>query len=543
MEQYTSSNNTAYAPQMADTKIKSHKYTMCAKDYIFTVLTVISSIILSIFGIWGEFAGGFGIALVCLTLSFSFYLLGKGKKIKIFPLISAILGLGMATSFITTSNEEVLFWSVIVMFFLCLSWYTSLAKGEEKKGDLGLLATIVPPFFNGMFGKMPLAMGSLFTIKSENRKKVGMIFLGIGVSLPILCVIIPLLISSDLAFKGFVEMLVENVFMNFFKSVFGIGMATFFIGYGFYLRKKEFPSTEKSEFKGIDNTILISGLSVIALCYFTYLFSQLAYFFSAFSGFLPENYNFTFSAYARRGFFEMCAIAGINFAIIFASILISRKKDEKINPVLKIVCSFIGLFTLLIITTALAKMFLYIREFGMTRLRITTTAFMVFLTVVFIALMFRLFIKKINVLKIGLVTAGIVLLVLGTVNVNRFAAEYNFNSYVDRSLEEIDVEALYDLGEEGVPYIVTLAKYAKDDQVKSDAQRYVRNAISDLYNINWKYDEGIETLVVSDRIYDDVYELNIPRANAYEILDEYIEKYPENLTIKAYESDYEEIEY
>lgn len=539
MEQYTIlANNIPPAP------IGEQKYIMKPKDYVFAALTILSSVIMSIFGIWGGFAGGFGVSLICLILSFSFYLLGKGRKIKIFPLICGILSLGMAVSFITTSNGGVLFWSVAVMFFLCLSWYTSLANGEESKGDLGILVTILPHFFRGAFKKMPLAVGSLFTVKSENRKKVGMVFLGLGIAFPILCVIIPLLVSSDLAFKGFVKVITENVFLNFFKGVFGFGLATFFLGYGFYLRKRELPAPKKSEFKGFDNIILISSLSAISLCYLAYLFSQLAYFFSAFKGFLPENYDFTLSSYARRGFFEMCAIAGINFVIIFAAVLLSRKKNEKVNPVLKTICLFIGLFTILVIATALSKMFLYIGELGMTRLRITTTAFMIFLTVVFLALMFRMFVKKISVLKIGLVTAGIVLVILGSVNVNTIVADYNYEAYKSGNLKEMDIETIYELGEEGVPYIINLAKYAKNDQVRNDAKEYVRDVIEDLYETSWKIDGAYEVLKVKERKYDNIYEMNIPRARAYEILDEYMEKHHEILTREIYELEYEdELEY
>lgn len=535
MEQYTN-----FANNVSPVTMDGHKYTMKSKDYVFAALTVVSSVIMSIFGIWGKFAGGFGVSLICLILSFSFYLLGKGRKIKVFPAICGVLSLGMAFSFITTSNGGVLFWSIAVMFFLCLTWYTSLAIGEENKSDLGLLVTVLPPFFKGAFGKMPLAVGSLFTVKSENRKRVGMVFLGLGIAFPLLCVIIPLLISSDLAFKGFADMIKENLFLNFFKAVFGFGLATFFIGYGFYLRKKELPAPKSSRFKGFDNIILISSLSAITLCYIAYLFSQLAYFFSAFKGFLPENYEFTLSSYARRGFFEMCAIAGINFAVIFAAVLLSRKKDGKMNPILKAICLFIGLFTLLIIATALSKMFLYIGEFGMTRLRITTTAFMIFLTVVFLALILRMFIKKVNVLKTGLVTAGVVLVVLGIVNVNSFVADYNYTAYQSGSLKEMDVKTLYELGEEGVPYVVDLAKDAKDDKVRDEAEEYIKDFIEDFYYVSWKTVDSYEVMEIGDREYDTIYELNIPRAAAYEILDAYMDKHPQILRRDLYESEYED---
>ena len=43
----------------------------------------------------------------------------------------------------------------------------------------------------------------------------------------------------------------------------------------------------------------------------------------------------------------------------------------------------------------------------------------------------------ISVLKTALVTAGIILTLLGTVNVNRVVASYNYNAYKDKKLEEL----------------------------------------------------------------------------------------------------------
>ena len=86
------------------------------------------------------------------------------------------------------------------------------------------------------------------------------------------------------------------------------------------MRKDEKKETVKKELKGIENVYVISFLSVLALVYLVYLFSQLAYFINGFFGILPE--KFIPSSYARRGFFEMSVIAGINFVIIYLSLIL-----------------------------------------------------------------------------------------------------------------------------------------------------------------------------------------------------------------------------
>ena len=153
--------------------------------------------------------------------------------------------------------------------------------------------------------------------------------LGILLAIPVLMVVIPLLISSDVAFAGFIKSLFENITLTVFKIIVGLIITPFVIAYCFALKNSERKEYTPSKFGGIDNTIVISFLSAISICYLTYLFSQLAYFFSAFKGFLPEGYEFNVSTYARRGFFEMSAIAAINFLVIFGSLLLSKKKKGK----------------------------------------------------------------------------------------------------------------------------------------------------------------------------------------------------------------------
>ena len=212
------------------------------------------------------------------------------------------------------------------------------------------------------------------------------------------------------------------------------------------------------EIKGRENAVVIPFLSVISVCYLMYLFSQLAYFFSAFKGILPADYKFTVSDYARRGFFEMCIIAVINLVLVFAVLLFARKSEGKICAANKAICTFIGGFTLIIIVTALSKMILYIKKLGMTELRITTSAFMLFLAVVFVSVILCIFIKGIRVLRVAFITAGCILVILGTVNVNSAIAKYNYNAYKSGLLKDIDVQTIYDVGDEGIPYLVLLAK-------------------------------------------------------------------------------------
>ena len=255
----------------------------------------------------------------------------------------------------------------------------------------------------------------------------------------------------------------------------------FIISYGLSLKKKVLPERKKSNFAGVEGITVGVFLSVISLCYLSYLFSQLAYFFSAFSGFLPENYEFSVSDYARRGFFEMSVIAAMNFLIIFIVLILTKKRDGKLHAGIKALCTFIAVFTLLIISTALSKMVLYIKSLGMTELRVGTSGFMIALGIIFISLIVRIYISKVRVIRTALISFAVVLTLFGCFNINSVIGEYNYNAYKNGWTETIDTRALYYLGPEGIPYLI---KLSEDKDMSFEAESMIYDAL--LYG-NYEY--------------------------------------------------------
>ncbi len=522
-----------------DTKT-TRKFDITIKDTVFAILFVACSIILSAFGIFGGFRAGFTVATILLLTVITFYLKTKEIKISAYSVVCFLVSLGLSVNFSITSNSSVRFWSFVLLAILQLIWFTSLVSGDRAKGDLGILQEIVSPVFNLAIPNLPNAIASLFS--GRKNKNLSKIFLGIVTAIPVLIVVVPLLMSSDQAFEGLVSLVFENMALLIVKIILGIIISAFLIAYCFSLKKDKLPQIKSSHFKGLENTVTLSFLSVLSVCYLSYLFSQLAYFFSAFSGFLPQNYEFSVSAYARRGFFEMSLIAAINFAIIFIVLLLSRKKKEKINLASRILCTFIGIFTLIIIATALSKMVLYIKGFGMTELRITTSVFMIFLAIVFIALMIRLYAPSIKVIKIGLIVAGTALIILGTVNVNAVIAKYNYTAYKNGILTDIDVSTIYNLGDEGIPYLAELIN-DNNETVAHLAKLKLSSSFADYYKIEHNDDNKLVEIV--EKKYTGIGKFSFSRSQAYKVLQDVLEKEPEIVNYKTQysENEYSENEY
>ena len=427
-------------------------FAVTGKDVAFALLLLVVNIMGVSLSIWGGFHAGvtlfYGLTFLLLTV----YFWQRGQRPGLFALFCGASSLAVSLNFVVSANPAVNFFSLLAIFVLAAVWFAALTNKEHKIGDLAVLRTVFGTVFGNAFGSGGRAVQSI--CKAGRGKGVSKALVGIACALPFLCVVLPLLVRSDPAFEGMVTALLGDPAALLLKLLLGFGLTVLILGYAFGLKKEAAPDLSQSTFKGVKGTYFVAFLSVLGLCYLFYLFSQLSYFFKAFGGFLPQ--GFTAAAYARRGFFEMCFIALLNNLVLFLFVLLVQKKNGRPPVAMRLLSYFIGLFSLFMIAAALAKMALYISRFGTTVLRIGTSAFAVLLAVVTVAVLLRCRLPRVQVLKVFLSTAAVLLCVLGLGNLNGFVAQYNFNAYQTGALKTVDVAALAELGDAGVPYLIAL---------------------------------------------------------------------------------------
>ena len=491
-------------------------------DTAFALCALAASVFTSVFGLFGGFSLGYLLSVVLMMALFTVYF-GKRASAGGFAVVSGLLAAANGAVFICTSNGSVRFFAVLISFLSALVFFDGLVNGKVKGNRQQLVVFLTAA---STAANVEVSVKSLLANDNGEKRTVGKALVGLICAFPVLVIVVPLLISSDDAFRGMVNNLFSNTFSTLIKAFLGIILALFVISYGFSLKKGRVSEIKERKFSGVEGVYAVSFLSAISGCYLLYLFSQLAYFFSAFSGFLPDG-QITYAQYARKGFFEMCVIAVINLVIVFAALLLTKKKEGKVCGGVRALATFIAGFTLIIIATAISKMVLYIEAYGMTVLRITTSAFMLFLAVVFVSAILRIYIEGVNIVKTALVTAGSIVLLLGVINVNAVCARYNYESYVSGRLEMMDVYALYSLGDEGIPYVVKLAD-DEDPNIAFEAKKY----LADAYFYDYFEDmQDAEELTVEDlrkqRKDKGFARFSLPKAKAYESFYEYIEENPD----------------
>ena len=129
------------------------------------------------------------------------------------------------------------------------------------------------------------------------------------------------------------------------------------------------------------------------------------------------------STYAREGFFELCWIASINFAI-FALVNWYWPEGTRENRGLKVkmVClTVLGIQTLAFIFLALFRMGFYIAGFGLTFKRVFTTWFMIVLLVTFVLMTAGNW-RKLEAFRLSVLFGCITFLILAYSNIPAWTA-------------------------------------------------------------------------------------------------------------------------
>lgn len=495
-------------------------FSMFLNDRVFSWFIAILIVPFVVLTLWGGFNSGYTLSTVSFVVLFTVYLANKNVKFKLFPYICFIMSQASAVMFTYSSDSAVRFFMFLMLTLSIFIWFSYLG-GYDVSDDYSLISALFKGIFGSAFGSISKSLSSVFYSENKKKKGSGKIIAGVACAIPAMLILVSLLRSSDAAFDALLSK-IGSAFGNFgsllFKINVGLLFFPFVLSLGLGLAKNKREQKQWCINGKMDKAFTISFLSAISLVYVAYLFSQLAYFFNAFKGLLPE--GITYASYARRGFFEMTVIAAINFIFIsLASMLTKKKENNKRSALLNAIIVFIAVFTLLLIATALSKMILYIKSFGMTRLRILTSAFMVFLAVLFIAVILRAFIKKIPVIKTGIIAATVILLILGFVDVDKTVAQYNLYAFEQKYTESLDVDAIGELGYGAVPTLYEIFKSdqydfklrisAKEELFKKAEKMY------DIRNINGKTEYIIKKNAGS---------FNVSKYKAEKILEEFLNR-------------------
>ena len=345
-----------------------------------------------------------------------------------------------------------------VFSFALICYFAASVSGAELFGrhfirDV-LGAVFARPF--GGFGSAPRAAFSLF--RGGSRSKTALyVIIGLVAAIPLTLVVVPLLISSDGAFEeimlkalSWLPRIDARLFM---QLILGVPVGFFLFGLLFSMRR---PIERRAEgaptYRFVPAAVSCAAVTPLCVFYLIYILSQLRYLTAAFGGELPE--GLSFSEYARRGFFELCAVAFINLCVIAAVQAFTRRGECDVRPAaLRVYTAVLCAFSLLLTACALSKMALYIRSMGMTRLRVYTSWFMLVMAAAFVLIIVWQ-VRELPFWRVMFAAFAVMFGVLCFSNPDGVIAGHNYNAYCSGELSELDAKVLRSCGDSGVKYLV-----------------------------------------------------------------------------------------
>ncbi len=402
----------------------------------------------------------------------------KGSHFTAVSLIGAVSAIIVSAALIVCANSVIHFFAyayalIIYLFFLYSSTGNTLEKGFS---DL-----LVVDFFKAIFIMPFFSFTHLFSAAfSGKAKNSGALFLKI--LLGILLAFIPtitvlILLSYDSNFtvllKNIFHIPLDDIFSHIGSILLGIPIAMYL--YGLFISSIDQKCSDiitadqcrniSATIKIIPSATVLAAVLPLLAIYFLFFISQWEYYISAFSGILPEQFNY--AQYAREGFFQLCAVCVINFAVIAAITLFMKRKNNTPSLLLRILTLIISVFTLILISTAMAKMILYINCYGLTPKRVYAAWFMGVLTLLFLLIMLKQFVFKLKLISASVAVCVICFAGLSFSGTDSFIAQYNINRYIESTLESVDIEVMESLGDSAIPHMVRLAQ-ALDEKNGTD---------------------------------------------------------------------------
>lgn len=206
--------------------------------------------------------------------------------------------------------------------------------------------------------------------RSRGKRLLGVLG-GVALALLCLCFVLPLLMAADDGFasllSGFVGRLAawfsgwRDSWTEFVVKVF-FALPTALYLYGLVygaVRGRRACVYDKKEVCAVQRGLrfaprstVLTALFVLCAVYLLFISMQAKYLFGAFWGALPE--GFSYSEYARQGFFELCRVAAINIVILLAANVMSRAQAAE-NCMLRVCNTALSALTLLLLATGSCK--------------------------------------------------------------------------------------------------------------------------------------------------------------------------------------------
>jgi Domain of unknown function (DUF4153) len=295
--------------------------------------------------------------------------------------------------------------------------------------------------------------------RPADRRKVGRVVRALAITLPVLLVFTLLLRNADPVFQslfGFPNVNLDVVLSHVFVAgAFGWIVAGW-LRRSLLARAGAEPSAlpQSLTLGTMDVALALGALNVL---FAAFVVVQIGWLFGG-EALVLRTTGLTYAQYARRGFFELTAVAGLLLPLLLAArALIPDAEVGTLAFYRRLSASLVVLLGA-IMASAGARMALYVRYYGISTDRLYASAFMIWLAIVFAWLAATVLRARPRTFGMGLVGSGFaVLLALNVLNPDALVARANLarGGAARRAAAGADPRYVASLGGDAVPVLVS----------------------------------------------------------------------------------------
>lgn len=406
------------------------------------------------------------------------------RKIGTFIYMFFLLLLGISTCL--TGNGIIQFLNGFLFFILLVCMQLHIYYDDRQ----WTLVKNFLAFFRSLFGCFE-CIGDLFIdrkwfrhkSKAKNHTKLNYILLGVGISIPLLAIVLALLSSADAIFSTVVKDIIGIHFNigRWIGSLF-ITILVFvasYTGIRFHLKKKI--SRESPDMRTLEPLVGNTILTLISAVYLLFSGIQILYLFLG-GGTLPEGY--TYAEYAREGFFQLLFVCILNIGLVLFCIGLFKE-----NKWMKFLLTVISLCTYIMLASSAFRMCMYVRQYHLTFLRIFVLWFLGLLSFALAGLICSIYSRRFRLLRYLTVVCSVCYILFSFSRPDYWIARYN-TAAIPTATETVDLDYLASLSSDAAPVI---AEY-DDEWTKAYRKEMREDADENILNYNFSIRKALKLL-------------------------------------------------
>ncbi|MCM1122250.1 MAG: DUF4173 domain-containing protein [Eubacterium sp.] len=351
-------------------------------------------------------------------------------------------------------------------------------------------------------------MISYFDNRKKNQEGKKSYFLpvlvGICIAVPMLLFVTILLASADAVFADIFSRILDAINLETVFGTFFMTLVVFLLSYAVYaaLSMKEVKE-ETADLRRLEPIIAIIVTAALSFIYLLFSVIQILYLFIG-NMKLPEGY--TYSGYAREGFFQLLVVCVLNLLIVLVCLYLFRE-----NIALKVILTVISGCTFIMILSSALRMIMYINRYNLTFLRIFVLWSLAVIFLLMAGVTISIYMNSFPLFPYSMVIVTIFYIGLSFSHPDYWIARYNLDPAHMEYLDEYDIrdsrKYLRKLSADAAPILLNADQnpYLAEVFVQSDADKptngsdnrrtiYQTDDISEEYQWIHRYYENIEEL-------------------------------------------------